>query len=130
MQVCAARWSDAGSEVSIRTPNRTGADWADIIGRSEDTPPEAILDEGCTTKRIPPRKSLEACHTVSTKWLGEKYDLDVLDAMLAVCAAEKLPAAIPRGFWLSQGPATQRPRFCRRRVGIKRPRRVPLTSLR
>ena len=30
-QVCAARWSDAGSEVFIRTPNRTGADWADII---------------------------------------------------------------------------------------------------
>ena len=57
----------------------------------QDTPPEAILDEGGTTKRIPPRKSLEACHTVFTKWLGEKYDLDVLDAMLAVCAAEKLP---------------------------------------
>ena len=30
-QACAARWSDAGSEVFIRTPNRTGADWADII---------------------------------------------------------------------------------------------------
>jgi hypothetical protein len=30
-QACAARWSDAGSEVFVRTPNRTGADWADII---------------------------------------------------------------------------------------------------
>ena len=57
----------------------------------QDAPPEAILDEGGTTKRIPPRQSLDACHAVFTKWLGEKYDLDVLDAMLAVCAAEKLP---------------------------------------
>jgi hypothetical protein len=30
------------------------------------------------------------CHAALTKWLGEGYDLDVLDAVLAVCASEKL----------------------------------------
>jgi hypothetical protein len=35
--------------------------------------------------------ALTACHRVFQKWLGDKYDLDVLNAMLAVCASEKLP---------------------------------------
>jgi hypothetical protein len=58
----------------------------------QDDPPEDYFDKHGTTKHAPPRlQTLDECHAVVRKWLGEKYDLDVLDAMLAVCASEKLP---------------------------------------
>jgi hypothetical protein len=34
--------------------------------------------------------SLDHCHAVFRKWLGEKYDIDTIDAVLAVTAAERL----------------------------------------
>jgi hypothetical protein len=46
-------------------------------------------DRAHDTRRI--KAMLEQCHKAFKKWLGDKYDLDVLDAMLAVCASEKLP---------------------------------------
>lgn len=36
-------------------------------------------------------KPLAEVHEVFLHWLGEDYDLDTLDTMLAVCASEKLP---------------------------------------
>ena len=36
-------------------------------------------------------KRLAEVHEVFQRWLGEDYDLDTLDTMLAVCASEKLP---------------------------------------
>jgi hypothetical protein len=44
-----------------------------------------------------PVSRLEACHKVFLRWLSDKYDLDVLDAVLAVCASEKLTGDPP---WL------------------------------
>jgi hypothetical protein len=35
--------------------------------------------------------SLEECHKVFRKWLGNKYDIDTIDAVIAVAAAERLP---------------------------------------
>jgi hypothetical protein len=46
-------------------------------------PPPAADDEAA--------ERLKHRHEVFTDWFGEKYDLNVLDAELAVCASEKLP---------------------------------------
>jgi len=34
---------------------------------------------------------LEECHQVFRKWLGDRYDIDTIDAVIAVAAAERLP---------------------------------------
>jgi hypothetical protein len=34
--------------------------------------------------------SLDRCHAVFRRWLGDDYDLDALDAVLATAAAERL----------------------------------------
>jgi hypothetical protein len=43
--------------------------------------------------KLPPPKphTLAEVHAVFTKWLGENYDVETLDAVLAVAASERLP---------------------------------------
>ena len=38
-----------------------------------------------------PCSGLEECHQVFRKWLGDRYDIDTIDAVIAVAAAERLP---------------------------------------
>ena len=51
--ICAKRWADAGSEVFIRLPRKTGADWADVL--KQDSPEEHFDKGGGTTEHFPPR---------------------------------------------------------------------------
>jgi hypothetical protein len=46
--------------------------------------------EKCYAGNSSTDQRLANCHATFTKWLGVKYDLDVLDAVLAVCASERL----------------------------------------
>jgi hypothetical protein len=51
--------------------------------------------EDADEKAVPPREETKPCtldgvHAVFRKWLGEEYDIGMLDAMLAVVASEKL----------------------------------------
>ena len=52
-------------------------------------------------------------HRVFRRWLGDEYDLDALDAVLATAAAERLTAT-RCGCWSSPARATPRPRPCKR----------------
>jgi hypothetical protein len=50
--------------------------WLDDDGHVHDSGPDSI--------------TLDAAHTVFTRWFGDDYDLDALDAMLCTVAAERL----------------------------------------
>ena len=58
--------------------------------------------------------TLAQAHTVFHRWLGEDYDTDALDAVLAAAAVEKLDdGSDPVWLLIISGPATPRPRPCR-----------------
>jgi hypothetical protein len=60
--------------------------------RRDDIP--RLVESAVEPKAAPPPvepKPLAAVHVVFQHWLGEDYDLDTLDTMLAVGASEKLP---------------------------------------
>jgi hypothetical protein len=56
------------------------------------------LDDGAAEAgAAPPPTTLDCVHEVFQRWLGNDYDTAILDAVLAVAAAEKLPGDPP---WL------------------------------
>jgi hypothetical protein len=62
-------------------------DVRDAFTRYEDgheTTGPTVLDEPA------PAITLDECHAVFRRWLGKEYDLDVLDAVLATAAVERL----------------------------------------
>ena len=56
---------------------------------------------------------LADAHVTFRRWLGEKYDTVILDAVASAAAAERL-AATPCGSWLSQDRAVRKPKRCGR----------------
>ena len=56
---------------------------------------------------------LADAHVTFRRWLGEKYDTVILDAVASAAAAERL-AATPCGSWLLQDRAVRKPKRCGR----------------
>ncbi|BCI83171.1 hypothetical protein MTY66_47960 [Mycolicibacterium sp. TY66] len=64
------------------------------LGTVTEVDPSAIVSEGQESIRELPDVApitLDQAHAVSRKWLGEDYDTDAQDAVLAAAAAERLP---------------------------------------
>jgi hypothetical protein len=61
----------------------------DDIGRAVDTAREK-LEPPKEQPEPPPACDLDKMHAVFRKWLGDEYDLDVVDAIASVAASEKL----------------------------------------
>jgi hypothetical protein len=62
-------------------------------------------------------KRLAEVHEVFQRWLGKDYDLDTLDAMLAVCASEKLPGD-PAWLMIVSGPGNAKTETAQATSGI------------
>ena len=82
---------------------RAGAD-------DEVTALSAFIDR--VAGKVP--SALDQAHQTFRRWLGEDYDLDALDAVLAAAAVERLDGRPAVAAASSPGPATRRPRPCRR----------------
>jgi hypothetical protein len=87
----------------------------DYIPRAVSTAREKI-DKN--QKPAPAPKSLADVHNVFIRWLGEEYDLDTLDATLAVTAGERLPGDPP---WLLivSGPGNAKTETVQATSGLK-----------
>jgi hypothetical protein len=59
----------------------------DDIGRAVDSAQEKLTPP---KQETPPACDLDKLHATFRKWLGDEYDLDVIDAIVAVAASEKL----------------------------------------
>jgi hypothetical protein len=77
-----ADWLDAGGTVDALVAMVTALP---VVTTPPAPPPAPVAD----TAGIAPA-SLQDVHDVFTKWLGEDYDLEVLDAVLASAASERL----------------------------------------
>ena len=60
---------------------------------------------------------LAEVHEIFQRWLGKDYDLDTLDAMLAVCASEKLPGD-PAWLMIVSGPGNAKTETAQATSGI------------
>jgi hypothetical protein len=99
-----ARWNWQREERAIR---RDGAKWIkdhpDIAERQREWAEMANGElRSCMSKPGQPvpaaePKTLAEVHEVFRRWLGQNYDLDALNAVLAVAACERLPGDPP---WL------------------------------
>ena len=86
-------------EVAIAIPGKPGtkADWLDILlSDGAEAVREAVTMAGLATTAEPepaplPPYTLTEVHAVFRRWLGQEYDLDTLNAVLATAAAERLP---------------------------------------
>jgi Toprim domain len=58
--------------------------------REYDPERDVLPDETDDTKAKPPRQCVDDVHKCFRKWLGEGYDIDSIDAVLATAAAERL----------------------------------------
>jgi hypothetical protein len=84
----------------------------DDIPRAVDTAVEKIRRTDLQATEAPSQCSLDKAHAVFRKWLGGEYDLDVLDAVLATAAAERLTGD-PLWLLVVGGPGSPRLRRCR-----------------
>jgi hypothetical protein len=69
----------SGLDAGMKEPHPDLAD-------QDDEKPSSAADE----QPLHPRQTLDEVHEVFRKWLGRDYDLDVIDAVLATGAAERL----------------------------------------
>jgi hypothetical protein len=74
-----------------------------IADAPEWVPPEPEPEPANPDKAKPPRRCLDDVHAVFKKWLGEEYDIDVIDAVLTTAAAERL-AGDPLWLLVISGP--------------------------
>jgi hypothetical protein len=86
--------SQVDAIAAIRMDSNQAGEWA---GRSDQRQLDRAWESSNPfvtnqpeIKSESPKCSLEEAHAVFFKWLGKEYDLDVLDAMLATIASERL----------------------------------------
>jgi hypothetical protein len=77
----AVRWLDLPGTVK-------GADLSDWLAAGGTEP--ALRELVQAARAWPFRTTLDDVHAVFVKWLGEEYDLDVLDAVLSAAASQRL----------------------------------------
>ena len=70
-------YTEAELEADVRAVFRQYPDGHEAPGPTVVTDPDAAV-------------TLDQCHAVFRRWLGQEYDLDVLDAVLCALAAERL----------------------------------------
>lgn len=99
--------------VAIRDDDDTGVRWAELVGEKlagvartllfvrsahgKDVSDHIAAGRGIedlvadtATLAPQPREALIACHAAFRRWLGDEYDMDALDAVLAAAAVQKL----------------------------------------
>jgi hypothetical protein len=64
--------------------------WEEAVAVIEKRRAEEASSSEQDNKPPPPPCSLEEVHTIFRKWLGDDFDLDAVDATLAVAASERL----------------------------------------
>jgi Bifunctional DNA primase/polymerase, N-terminal len=75
-------------ETSVRATIESGAKAGRLQPRQ--APDENRTDKGTEPTLPPPPCSLAHVHATFRKWLGDRYDIDAVDAVVATAAAEKL----------------------------------------
>ena len=85
------RWKDRYDDIPRLVESAADTAWRNRAGREPEAKPE-----------VKPT-TLDQAHQTFRHWLGEDYDLDTLDAMLAVVAAERL-AGDPAWLLIISGP--------------------------
>jgi hypothetical protein len=80
--------ADKGME-AVEATLRSGLD-AGMDDPHEGLDRDEATKEAEAKPEPPPRQTLAEVHAVFRKWLGDGYDIDVIDAVLATCAAERL----------------------------------------
>jgi hypothetical protein len=91
----------------------TKRDAADILKEEGEDALRARVDHDIGAKR----KAINKTHRVFQKWLGEEYDTYMLDAMLAVAAAERLPGD-PAWLLIISGPGNAKTETVQATSGI------------
>jgi hypothetical protein len=82
------RWRARVSEIPAAVDSAVAKFGKDQSARSSSESPAESATDPATAEVEAPR--LRAAHKVFRKWLDEEYDIDILDAVLATAASERL----------------------------------------